>query len=348
MNINGREWSKEAIQTLYLRLGDFTSLARRLGISPTKLKALLENEEVNSPPNYVKALANQDPLQLKNIILREGGLGQAATFLNVSTSFLRKTLSESGFDWQTPRPQPGLRRFDLINEYIKDSDKLRDLIIQAGGYPRAAKWLGISESYLRNHLDKLKIQHRHIPPDANDAAAAMEQFGSVELAAHHLGTSVTMFKKALENWRDLRDPLKTGNNSVATGRVGENYFFTLRKDYISGTSSLDNHSQPLYDFEDSQLGKVNVKSANPVRMKRKKGYSWSWGVDFGSEVDYFALVCLDRERNPNGLFMVPNKEANFPSELTWNCWTNGVCGFYFKSETDSPKITIPPEFRGGD
>lgn len=346
MEINGREWSNEAVQSLYLRLGDFTSLALRLGESPAKLRPKIKEAGILPPTEYVINLARSDPQKLKNIILREGGPAQAAAHFMVSTATMRKVLTETGFNWKTPKPIPGSHRYDLIRQYILEPDKLRDLIIQAGGYETAAKWLGISVSYLRRHLDDLKIQHRHIPPDPTDAAKAMEEFGSVEWAAYHLGTTPNEFKKALEDWRDHRDPLKTGNNSVSTGRTGENYYFQLRKNFIpDGESALTNHSQKGFDFEDTEFGKVNVKTARPVRLSGKKGYVWSWGLDMGLETDNFALVALDESRSPIGLFMVSNRQpTNPPDGLNWKCWKNGTCGFYYRSKQSNPSIGTPPGF----
>ncbi len=129
MEINGREWSKGAIQSLYLKLGDLSKLSLRLGISISKLRPLLLAEGVKSPTEYVKTLALSTPDKLKALILREGGLNAAALYLHVSLSFLRNLLRDTGFNWQEPRPSMGKGRLDLIRQYVQDPEKLKLLTI---------------------------------------------------------------------------------------------------------------------------------------------------------------------------------------------------------------------------
>ncbi len=120
----------------------------------------------------------------------------------------------------------------------------------------------------------------------------------------------------------------------------------MRKQYIrDGASALSNHSQPGYDFEDSEYGKVNVKTARPVKLSGQKGFVWSWAIDMGLDTDNFALVLLDSARKPIGLFMISNRQTeNLPKGLNWKCWKTGTCGFSYRSKQSNPTIELPSGF----
>jgi hypothetical protein len=332
-------WNKETLQYLYLKLRNLGDLAKRLNLSIKDTRELLIKNEVKDPVNYVRSL---DREELRDLILKLNGYLGASQFLGVSPSFL-KTLYE--------RSTESFPIGDNESSYVyvrrlshENLPYLKSFILEQGTFEKAAKKLGVSESFLRQEVRTKGVQDRMEVPSKEDAMKAMETFGSAQLAAEYLRTSPSIIKKVLtEEWRSLRDPKLTGKNSTSNGRIGEEYYLKLRMKHITSSDSLDNHNNPGYDFIDDQYGKVNVKIARPRELKNRKDYVWYWSVDLSVDTNYLALVLLSKSLKPLGLFMVDKQVSNVPEGLKWTNWKSGS-GFSYKSNTLEPSIELPPGF----
>jgi len=209
------------------------------------------------------------------------------------------------------------------------------------GQSKTATLLGVSLAHLRKVMDSVGIEWRTPKVNRETAVSALERFGSVILAARLLNTTPAEIKKACPEWKDLRDPLKTGRQSIATGRTGELLWATIRATETLEKTCLDNHNAPDHDFVDRQYGLVNVKTANPQKQKNKDIWTWTWGVNFNQKADVFPLVLLDRNCKGVGIILCSRDEQNNPSVpecCRVSKWTDGSYGISFKSEVDTPNF----------
>jgi hypothetical protein len=278
----------------------------------------------------------------------------------------------SGVEWDTEQLQAlvlQVRKFDLVasrlgkprHEVTKklremgvmsppeltrhlaqmDTNQFRDLIIREGGPDKAAKYLGVSITHLRNVMTEVGIEWRKKSLTPESAAAALDRFGSVILAARLLDTTPAEIKKCLPDWRERRDPLKTGRQAVATGRTGELFWRDLRTDNTLESPCLENPNSPGYDFVDREYKKVNVKTANPEKQKNKDIWTWTWEVNPQQDADTFPLVMLDRNCQPCAFFLITrneNRELVIPLGLRAVDWANGAKGISFKASNDRPNL----------
>jgi hypothetical protein len=267
--------------------------------------------------------------ELQALVLQVGSFGKTALRLGLPEHVCNAELRKRGI-----MPPP-----EFVRTIAKaDPVAFRDSIIREGSIEKASKWFGVSTTHLKKVMDEVGIKHRKITPSKEDAEKALNLFGSALLAARLLGTTPNEIKKACPEWRDFRDPLRTGRQAVATGRIGEDYWKSLRGMQTLEEFIYQDPNHPGYDFIDQEFGKVNVKTANPNQEKRSKNWAWTWEINPTQDADTFPLVFLDRNRRPFYHLIVTRvgTEFSFPPTLRVVKWTNGCYGISIKSSKDHP------------
>lgn len=267
--------------------------------------------------------------ELQTLVLQVGSFKATAPRLGVKDHICNVELRKRG----VMAPPEYTRTIALA-----DPLAFRDSIIREGSTEKAAKWYGVSVTHLRKIMDEVGIKHRKHTPTLEEATKALNLFGSALLAARLLGTTPTEIKKACPEWKDFRDPLKTGRQAVATGRTGEDHWKFLRGAMTLEEFTVEDPNHPDFDFIDQEYGKVNVKAANPTKQKKKDVWTWTWEIQPSQDADTFPLVLLDRNRQPVGVFIVTriHDEFIFPEMLRVVVWANGCYGVSCKANKDHP------------
>jgi len=176
------------------------------------------------------------------------------------------------------------------------------VIADRRGVKQAAKHLGVSEGFLVTHIRMLS---RYVHPndldwEEDDVRDIFTRYRSVRFVARMFGVTESQIRKEVARLgievATLID-YSTGDNSNAKGRRAELDFAKLRGDLIIDDKNLSEGSQAKWDFDDKNLGKVNVKSACRQKYKAKTRvddpYFWKWSTRGADQCDCFAILCYD-------------------------------------------------------
>jgi len=176
------------------------------------------------------------------------------------------------------------------------------VIADRRGVKQAAAHLSVSEAFLvgelrsREHWKNLTLP-AWTPDECRDI---FKRYRSVRFVARMLGTTESKVRKTVAaagiEVASLID-YSTGDHSNAKGRRAELDFADLRGDKIICDLNLMMGSQAKYDFDDSELKRVNVKSACRQKYKAKTRkedpYFWKWSTRGAKECDCFVILCYD-------------------------------------------------------
>lgn len=206
---------------------------------------------------------------------------------------------------------------------IADPMWLPRLILQCSSVKDTAELLNVSAAHINLCLGATGFSTRLPDPDPELCKSALEKFGSVIFAARCVETTPVLFKKAVPNWKDFRDPTKVGTTSIRTGRIGELYFERCRSQHIVCSPALTNHNHPGWDHHDREFGRVNTKASVA------ENHRWTWDLGPNTDCDAFALVQLSLGRDPVGLVIITKKQlldGDLPRGLTTTPRQNGDIG----------------------
>lgn len=223
-----------------------------------------------------------------------------------------------------------LRHWGILTppEWVKaravvDSMWLPRLILQCSSVRDAAELLNVSAAHINLCLMATGFATKLPDPDPEACKSALEKFGSVIFAARCVETTPVLFKKAVPNWKDFRDPTKVGTTSIRTGRIGELYFERCRGPQVISSPALTNHNHPGWDHQDSEFGRVNTKASV------NENHRWVWDLDPNTDCDAFALVQLSLSRDPVGMVVITKQQlidGDLPRGLTTTPRQNGDVG----------------------
>jgi len=176
------------------------------------------------------------------------------------------------------------------------------VIANRRGVKQAAKHLGVSEGFLVSRL-RSRVKYRNPPDitwDEDECRDMFERYGSVRFVARMHGATESQVRKAVAalgiEIATLID-YSTGDHSNAKGRRAELDFGEMRGIHIVADKNLVEGSQADYDFDDAELGRVNVKSACRQKYKAKTRvddpHFWKWSTRGAANCDCFAILCYD-------------------------------------------------------
>jgi len=230
------------------------------------------------------------PEEHQELVLMVGSRKEWATYLGL-------TPEEASSTWTD-------LKLKVPTQYIKSlSDKqLMGVVANRRGVKQAAKHLGVSEGFLVNEL-RMRTKYRQSDEpewDEDDCRDMFARYRSVRFVARIYGVTEGQIRKIVSQLgievATLID-YSTGDHSNAKGRRAELDFAKMRVDNVLDDKNVSEGSQAKYDFDDAELGKVNVKSACRQRYKAKTRiadpYFWKWSTRGVDECDCFAVLCYD-------------------------------------------------------
>ena len=215
--------------------------------------------------------------------------------------------------------------FELLapTNYVKSLTRRQVFVVIANrrGVKQAAKHLGVSEGFFVNHIRMLS---RYVCPDVinwdeDECRDTFTRYRSVRFVARMYGTTESQVrKKVAELGIEIATLIdySTGDHSNAKGRRAELDFAKLRGDKIFDDKNLTEGSQAKWDFDDRNLGKVNVKSACRQKYKAKTRvedpYFWKWSTRGVDQCDCFAVLCYDEGmQNLIGYVIISTHDRTF-------------------------------------
>lgn len=207
----------------------------------------------------------------QSLILMLGSRKEWATYLNLTDQQARSTWTDLGL-MAPPEYVRSLSDQDLHIEIAK-----------RGGYKKASPYLGVSPSFLLSHV-RARLGLKGTAEASFTKESLEEQltkYRSVRLTARILDISEGKLRKeATTLGVELAAFLdySHGAHSNAKGRRAELDFAAIRGDKITADRNLIDGPQAEYDFDDTELGRVNVKSAcrQKYKAQTRKGSPFHW------------------------------------------------------------------------
>lgn len=219
-------------------------------------------------------------------------------------------------------------------------DQISSRLIKEGSISGAARYYGVSDSFLKSILgpDLNLIEEKPITMES------LERYGSVRLTARMAGVSegrVRAFVKANKLERLLKYDFSNHNNGK--GRRAETHWASIEGDQILEDCNVTHGSQHDYDYVHKTLGKVNVKSSKAykytAKTRAKNPYHWKLSVTGLGKADTCACVLLDTQfKNVLHIFNIPAAEVlRFGSSSVTLQVTKGGKGYEFKDSNTADK-----------
>jgi hypothetical protein len=167
------------------------------------------------------------------------------------------------------------------------------------GHDKAAAQFGMSKSALIVILRERGLANGVAKPtfDVESLTEKLTYYGSVRFAARMLGIPESHLRQEatrLDIDARLLIDYSIGNNANAKGRRAEQDYAKMRGSDIVRDLNLTEGSQSDYDFDDAELGKVNVKSSRQYnyRASTRKDDPDFWKVSLNASEKCDKLVCM--------------------------------------------------------
>lgn len=203
---------------------------------------------------------------------------------------------------------------------------LVDTVVWKGSIKVAAKWMGVSESFLKNLVGpQVKERQESVQSWTEDEALSLfERYRTVRFVARMKNLTETEVRRRVEALGlELTDiaTYDEGGNSTNKGRRAELEFARMRGDCIVQDMNVTDGPTAKFDFLDSKLGRVNVKSSRQWRYKAKTRRSapdfWKVSTAGVANADHLVLMCYDREmKHLVGWVIIPTREVPTTFSMT--------------------------------
>ena len=179
----------------------------------------------------------------------------------------------------------------------KGREFLLETVAFHGSIERAAKYLNVSSSSLRKEL---AFKKNEISWTREEFLSDIEKYKSVRFMARvknctelHIRNSAKELKIDLPAVVDF----SFGGSQNSKGRRAELDYLALREEKVLKDLNVEEGSQAPYDFEDSELGKVNVKSSKrfkyTAQSRSKDPYYWKFSTKGWEAADLLVCLCYD-------------------------------------------------------
>lgn len=200
------------------------------------------------------------------------------------------------------------------------SDQL-NMLAQAGSLKVLSKKISCSESTLRGILVE---KREELDWEEAFLLEQLDRYGSVRLVAFIHNCGEAHIRRLAERMNVQLAALidyTTGENSNSKGRRAELEFAELRKHKILADRNVEDGSQALWDYDDIDLGKVNVKSSKrykyTAQTRRAAPYYWKFSTSGREEAETFVCLCYDDKMGELlGVLIRPAKELPQTSTFT--------------------------------
>lgn len=177
-----------------------------------------------------------------------------------------------------------------------------EMLAAAGSLKALAKRLACSDTALRPiYIGEPK---RKLDWTKEFLLEQMERFKSVRLVAHMNDVSESLVRKCAELHEVELSVLidySFGDNSNSKGRRAEVEYAALRGDFITEDKNVTMGSQADWDFDDTELGRVNVKSSRQYKFtaqtRKQSPDFWKFSTNGCEKADHFVLMCYNEAMN---------------------------------------------------
>lgn len=211
-----------------------------------------------------------------------------------------------------------------------DRSEQLELLARHGSIDKLAKHLGMSSSAARSILTTRLAD----PPDWTEEQCLelFERYRSVTLIARLHGGTESWVRKQVDRLgleiATLVD-YSFGGNSNAKGRRAELQWAEMRGSLILADRNILDGSQADWDFDDAELGRVNVKSsqqyAYKARSRKDNRFFWKISTAGADKADHLVCMCYDdRMSNLVGYKVVPTDPAVLPSTRTFRLYQSDL------------------------
>lgn len=190
-------------------------------------------------------------------------------------------------------------------EYVRGmpDTELHSEIARRGGYAKAATHLGVSESFLLAHMkERLGLEKTEPSFTKEGLEGHLTKYRSIRLAARVLDLTEGRLRKiAVELGVEIASFLdySHGAHSNAKGRRAELDFMTIRGAKVTADRNVIDGPQAEYDFDDVELGRVNVKSACRQKYKastrKESPYHWKFSTRGRDKCDVMVAMFYDEK-----------------------------------------------------
>lgn len=196
------------------------------------------------------------------------------------------------------------------------------MLAKAGSLKVLAKRLSCSETALRPIYMGKPV--RELDWDEEFLLEQMLRYKSIRMVAHMNEVNESLIRKCAEKHNvELASLIdySFGDNSNSKGRRAELEYASLRGDKVLEDKNITEGSQARYDFDDTDLGKVNVKSSRMysyrARTRKEAPDYWKVSTSGSQTTDYFVCLCYDEKMNTLvGVYVIEASKASHSHTLT--------------------------------
>lgn len=234
----------------------------------------------------------------QELVLMVGSKKEWATYLGLDPTQARLIWNE--FKLKSP------------TEYTRTltNGDLQNLVLSHRSVAKAADYLGVSESFLLMLMEERYIywpatdQTDSLKWSVEECKAHFEKYRSVRFVARifkrtegHIRKEVLRLGLEISTMIDYAH----GDHSNAKGRRAELDFARMRGEHILRDLNQEVGPQADWDFDDDNLGKVNVKSSRMYRYRAKTRRGapdfWKFSTRGVGKCDVLALLFYDNDMN---------------------------------------------------
>jgi len=171
------------------------------------------------------------------------------------------------------------------------------MLVKCGSYKKLGQYLHLSISFLQKEM---QIRSEHEPWDGKEAESLFERYKSVQLVARIQDMAPTEVRRRIKalgmDLNKLTD-YSDGGHANAKGRRAEEDFATLRATKIIEDLNVSIGPHAEYDFDDADMGRVNVKSSKRYKYRARSRaadpFYWKMSCRGKTECDYLVLLAYD-------------------------------------------------------
>lgn len=197
-----------------------------------------------------------------------------------------------------------------------------EMLAKAGSLKVLAKKLSCSEAALRPIY--IGEPTRELNWDLEFLLEQFERYKSVRFVAYMNEVNESLVRKEIDRYElDLGDIIdySFGDNSNSKGRRAEMEYAKLRGENILEDKNKTAGSQAEYDFDDKELGRVNVKSSRQYKYRAKtrkeNPFFWKFSSSGWSTTDKLVCMCYDEKMQTlMGVFIIDAADAKHSKTLT--------------------------------
>lgn len=248
--------------------------------------------------------------EYQKLVLMVGSKKDLGTYLGLDTKTTDQLWREMGL----------MAPLTWLREQSREAQL--EMLAKAGSLKVLAKKLSCSEAALRPIY--IGEPTRELNWELDYLLEQFEKYKSVRFVAYMHEVNESLVRKEIDRYElDLGDIIdySFGDNSNSKGRRAEMEYAKLRGEAVTEDKNKTAGSQAEYDFDDIDLGRVNVKSSRQykyrARTRKENPLFWKFSSSGWATADKLVCMCYDEKMQTLlGVYIIDAERAKHSKTLT--------------------------------